>query len=797
MTDTDPCDHRLLRSAAHNALAGLVLTLALGAAIAEILGLGNTYILKTLAAYGLVVLVLLRFLTLHGPKIRLGPANQVTLLRGVLTALLAGFIGETSSAALGWTAFGLALITSALDGVDGRIARRLGWSSPFGARFDMELDALLVAVLAVLLWTLERAGIWVLAAGALRYLFVTAGLLWPKLSQPLPASRRRQTVCVVQVLTLTLALVPVLPPTWAKALVALGLGLLCYSFAVDTLWLIRQNEPVAPASIDARQRSTLDSSSRRLSPWLKLAAGLLLLNSALSFHGHWSSLWVGLRWELSPEVAVLILVLSLSTRIWGSPTSQQIKLMALILSLLVLVRYAQVISVGLYGRPINLFWDLRYLPQVIPMLVQSAPWHLLLGLPIAFMALLALIYRILRWALVQVIKIQSETSGRQILGALAAVAILIYVSGLASPRLNWERWFSQPVTLALAEQASFALKALGAIPQALPPSPPMHSDLGQVLGAHVVIVFAESYGAVTFDRPDLAAALAPARTDLAAALSQTGREAVSAFVRSPTFGGGSWLAHASLLSGVEVRDGSDYALLLTQPRETLVHHFNRAGYRTLGVMPGLRLAWPEGAFYGYDEILDARGLNYRGPDLGWWRIPDQFSLARLDATELTKGEPQPRLVVFPTINSHVPFKPTPPYQPDWERMLRSDPFDAGSLQGAMTQGANLTNLKPAYADSIAYLFRVLAGWLRHRPDLDLVLLVLGDHQPLAAVSGGSGWEVPVHLISWRGALQQKLLAEGFVPGLTPQRPVIGSMSDLTSILLRAFDSKTQAGDTPR
>jgi hypothetical protein len=405
----------------------------------------------------------------------------------------------------------------------------------------------------------------------------------------------------------------------------------------------------------------------------------------------------------------------------------------------------------------------------------------------------------LRWALGRVVEAVGTTAPRRILAVLAGAAVAAYLAGVASPRLNLEYGFSRPVTLTLAQQAAFALRALGAVPRGLPPSPELNSDLGRVWGAHVVILFAESYGAATLDQPRLEAALAPDRADLAAAVAQTGRSVVSALVRSPTFAGGSWLAHASLLSGVEVREDRDYALLLTQPRETLVHRFAQAGYRTLGVMPGLRLAWPEGAFYGYDSILDAQGLDYRGPELGWWRIPDQFALARLDAAELTatepaRGEGRPRLAVFPTINSHVPFRPTPAYQPDWERILTTDPFDPTTLDRARTQAIALTDLGPAYADSLDYLFQVLAGWLRHRPDLDLVLLVLGDHQPLAAVSGeGAPWEVPVHLITARAWVRDAFLAQGFVPGLVPRRPALGGMADLTQMVLRAFDSGGPGG----
>jgi phosphatidylglycerophosphate synthase len=812
---TSSPDRDLRRSAHANGLAGLGLTLGLGLGLAGGLGLNLTYVPKALATYGLILLVLMGFLPLHGPRARLGPANQVTLLRGVLTALLVAMAGEEAGAGLAWTAFTLALIATTLDGVDGHLARRLGWASPLGARFDMEVDALLVAGLALLLWTLDRAGPWVLAAGAMRYVFLAAAFFWPWLRQPLPPSRRRQAVCVAQVLTLTLALAPILPAAWAGAVAALGLGLLGYSFAVDILWLARHHAPwavtapqvhAAPARGGGRDKGQDEGQGRTQGqswagwrPWLALAAALWLLNTALSFHGRWPTLWVEVRWELSPEIAFLVLALGLAAGVWGRPSRRMIAGLAGILTLLVMARYAAVMAPALYGRPVNLIADARYLPEVVPMLLQSAPWPLLLGLALALLLLLGLIFVGLRWALRRLADALGARASRRLVTLLGGATVVIYLAGVASPRLAWEQGFSRPVTLALAEQIALAPQALAAAEgelaeQGLASRPMPGSDLGRVRGAHVVILFAESYGAATFDQSRLAAALDPARTDLAAALAETGRGVVSALVRSPTFAGASWLAHASFLSGVEVTEYGDYAQLLTQGRETLVHRFADAGYRTLGVMPGLRYPWPEGAFYGYEAVLDAQVLDYRGPEMGWWRIPDQFALARLDAAELTGGDGRPRLAVLATISSHAPFRPTPPFQPEWGRILTADPFDPAQsnpvqIISATTEANILTDPGAAYADAVAYLFRVVAGWLRHRPDLDLVLLVLGDHQPLAAVSGeGASWEVPVHLITSRTEVRDAFLAEGFAPGLVPQRPALGGMADLTQAVLRALDS---------
>jgi phosphatidylglycerophosphate synthase len=131
----------------------------------------------------------------------------------------------------------LAGLILVLDGVDGWLARRGGWCSRFGARFDMETDALLILLMAALVWQLDKAGAWVLLAGAMRYGFVAAGLVLAWLRRPLPDSQRRKTVCVVQVLTLLAALAPAVPAPLSGAVAATGLGLLAWSFLADVVWL--------------------------------------------------------------------------------------------------------------------------------------------------------------------------------------------------------------------------------------------------------------------------------------------------------------------------------------------------------------------------------------------------------------------------------------------------------------------------------------------------------------------------------------------------------------------------------
>ena len=232
------------RSGAHPAAVVTALTaLALAAAAAVMareLGLGQAYVAKVLGAFAVVAILVLTNVRAHHPFPRFGPANQVTLARAALVTLLAGLAGEPASAGVAPVAFALAFAAAVLDAVDGPLARATGMASEFGARFDMETDAALVLVLAVLAWQLDKAGPWVLASGLMRYAFVAAGAWLEWLRRPLPPSFRRKLVCAVQVTALVAALAPIVPPPVSALAAAAALAALCYSFASDVLWLRRR-----------------------------------------------------------------------------------------------------------------------------------------------------------------------------------------------------------------------------------------------------------------------------------------------------------------------------------------------------------------------------------------------------------------------------------------------------------------------------------------------------------------------------------------------------------------------------
>jgi phosphatidylglycerophosphate synthase len=228
-----------VRAAALHLIA-LAAVVVLAVAARAQLPLGELYPLKSAAWFAVIATFAVVFIgdDTH-PFNRLGPANRVTTARAVFVAFVAGAIGEPASPVLATSAAGAALAVTMLDGVDGWMARRSRMASRFGARFDMEIDALLILALAILTWQNGKAGAWVVLSGLLRYGFVAAGWRLPQMRQPLPDSRRRQAICVVQVAALIIALEPFVTPPASELITSAALAALVYSFAVDTMWLLR------------------------------------------------------------------------------------------------------------------------------------------------------------------------------------------------------------------------------------------------------------------------------------------------------------------------------------------------------------------------------------------------------------------------------------------------------------------------------------------------------------------------------------------------------------------------------
>jgi phosphatidylglycerophosphate synthase len=173
---------------------------------------------------------------------RFGPANVITAVRSTLVGVITGIVVASFAAPMP-IGFLVALIVPALllDAADGWAARRMNSASELGARFDMEVDAFLLLVLSA--YVAQTIGVWVLAIGVMRYVFVAAGWILPWLRRQLPFRYWRKVVTAVQGIALTIAVTGVLP-VLDVVLVAVALALLIESFGRDVVWLLaRRGEP--------------------------------------------------------------------------------------------------------------------------------------------------------------------------------------------------------------------------------------------------------------------------------------------------------------------------------------------------------------------------------------------------------------------------------------------------------------------------------------------------------------------------------------------------------------------------
>ena len=230
---------QLMSDAVRSILAAAVLGVAVSWIARVALGLDQQYLFRIAGLLCMGAPLLLWRLAAYHPFNRLGIANHITIARGVLTALLAGSIGLGAEPRLQFAAFVTGMIASALDGADGWSARRTRMSSSYGARLDMETDALLILVLSFLAWQFDKAGAWVIASGLLRYAFVAATWIFTWMQRPLPPSRRRKAVAAIQTIALVTAIAPIVPAPLSTTICAVSLVLLAWSFLIDSAWLKR------------------------------------------------------------------------------------------------------------------------------------------------------------------------------------------------------------------------------------------------------------------------------------------------------------------------------------------------------------------------------------------------------------------------------------------------------------------------------------------------------------------------------------------------------------------------------
>ena len=231
--------------------------------------------------------------------------------------------------------------------------------------------------------------------------------------------------------------------------------------------------------------------------------------------------------------------------------------------------------------------------------------------------------------------------------------------------------------------------------------------------------------------------------------ARTGSASRSAFLTSPTFGAISWLAHSTFQSGLWVDSQQRYDALMTSKRLTLSTLFERAGWRTVGDIPANTHDWPQGAFYGYDKFYDSRNVGYRGPRFGYPTMPDQYTLDAFHRLELAPKHRKPVMAEIDLVSSHAPWSRTP-HLVDQAAVGDGSVFDGmpEQLPSKKAIWRSPERVRAAYGQSIEYSLRSLVSFVEHYGDDNLVLVLLGDHQPATIVSGqDADHDVPITVVA--------------------------------------------------
>ncbi|MBN1687015.1 MAG: hypothetical protein JW852_10190, partial [Spirochaetales bacterium] len=218
-------------------------------------------------------------------------------------------------------------------------------------------------------------------------------------------------------------------------------------------------------------------------------------------------------------------------------------------------------------------------------------------------------------------------------------------------------------------------------------------------------------------------------------------------VRSPAFGGRSWLADATLLTGEQIDDQNDFEnRMLREDPARLPVLMGNAGYHRIYAAPGTSKT-QEGWLrtYPFDNYLLRYDFDYEGPFISFGAMPDQYIFDRVQRDHLL--EDRKEFVLYLLVSSHVPFETIPEYKPDWDFSLNGREYESGYLEHFDNDWLSGNELAEGYIAGISYTLTAAVHYLTERLSQVELMLIIGDHQPRKPVSvPGSGYPVPFHLI---------------------------------------------------
>ena len=468
--------------------------------------------------------------------------------------------------------------------------------------------------------------------------------------------------------------------------------------------------------------------------------------------------------------------------------------LALILVTAILLRVADLISHEVLGRPFDLIFDAHLLADGGNVLSGAMGKSVSLGIGLLLVTLslaLCLLIFVLLGQMQRMLLINVRASAA-VLSVLLAIWTVLGI--FDSPRsgsftLDQLVLHGRDTLNSIRDIRSFAETVEKETLLARGDS----NLLNGLQGKDVLIVFAESYGRVLLEREPFAGAVSAALASAEETLAAEGVQTRSAFLTSPVVGGLSWLAHASVLSGAWIDSETRFKTLIMSERLTLNQLFHNSGWRTVAAMPGITMAWPEGAYFGYDHIYNAHNFGYKGEPFNWVTMPDQYVMSALQKRELSSQERPPIMAEVALISSHAPWTPIAKLVP-WDQVGDGRIFNSQARAGPTPEAVwrEVDSIRSHYRQSIEYMLSTMVSYVLKYGDENLVLLLLGDHPPAPMVSGDpDASQVPVHLIARDPQVIDAVSHWQWQPGLLPESNApVWRMDELRDRFVEAFTLQT-------
>ncbi|MFF4251993.1 CDP-alcohol phosphatidyltransferase [Streptomyces sp. NPDC001663] len=450
------------------------------------------------------------------------------------------------------------------------------------------------------------------------------------------------------------------------------------------------------------------------------------------------------------------------------------------------------------GRAFNLVLDWELLPDAQSYVADSMGKAVATVATVGLIVLVVLLLTVMALAMVRLSNVLARNKQAATRGTLAATVVWVLCSALGL-QIMGVPIASDRTAGALAIQARRVRDTLrdeAAFQQVAKVdkfgNTPPDQLVPDLRGKDMIFTFIESYGRSAIEDPVEAPGVDATLDARTKALAKAGFHAKSGWLTSATYGGSSWLGHSTTMSGLWIDNQQRYRTVMASNHLSLTKAFAKTNaWDTVGIMPGVQKSWPESKFYGLDKYRNAFQMGYKGPKFSWSTMPDQYALEQFQKLEHSKKRSKPLMSLVILTSSHQPWAPIPKMVP-WNELGDGSIFNA--IQKAGNNPSDIIASSPKsqaeYGKSVQYSVTALTQWLERYGNDNTVLVFLGDHQPIARVSGNhASRDVPISIVAKDPKVLDKINSWNWTDGLRPAHNApVWKMSAFRDRFLTAYGS---------